>query len=109
MVHLQLARLITGPPSSAQLADDAPNICKLALPTTHPPSSSFHAQWARPFKLFCVTIDNATVVNAVKVSSHALNVNNYYKIVVISEIFLIILEIQNRKLGRQIIIKSMTR
>jgi hypothetical protein len=32
-----------------------------------------------------------------------------YKIVVISEIFLIILEIQNRKLGRRTIIKSMTR
>jgi hypothetical protein len=38
-----------------------------------------------------------------------LNVNNYYKIVVISEIFLIVVEIQNRKFGRRIIIKSMTR
>jgi hypothetical protein len=37
-----------------------------------------------------------------------LNVTNYYKIVVISEIFLIILELQNRKLGRRIINKSMT-
>jgi hypothetical protein len=27
---------ITGPLSSADLVDDAPNICKLALPTTHP-------------------------------------------------------------------------
>jgi hypothetical protein len=36
-----------------------------------------------------------------------LNVSNYYKIVVISEIFLIILELQNRKFGRRIINKSM--
>jgi hypothetical protein len=33
-----------------------------------------------------------------------LNVKKYYKIVVISEIFLIILEIQNIELGRRILI-----
>jgi hypothetical protein len=38
-----------------------------------------------------------------------LNVINYYKIEVISEIFLIILELQNIKLGRRIINKSMTK
>jgi hypothetical protein len=34
-----------------------------------------------------------------------LNGNNYYKIVVISEIFLIILEIEKRKLGCQNLLK----
>jgi hypothetical protein len=36
---------------SADLANDAPNICELALPTTHPPPSPspFHAQWAKQF------------------------------------------------------------
>jgi hypothetical protein len=40
-------------------------------------------------------------------SEFPLNVIKYYKIVVISEIFLIILELQNRKFRRRIINKIM--
>jgi hypothetical protein len=40
--------VITGLLSSADLANDAPNISELALPTTHPTTSPFHAQWSLP-------------------------------------------------------------
>jgi hypothetical protein len=45
--------------TSADLANDAPNICELALSTTHPPP--FSHQWAGQVKLFCANC------NAVKV------------------------------------------
>jgi hypothetical protein len=48
MVHLKLAYLIIGPLLSADLANDAPNICELALSTTHPPPPPHFTSMGRP-------------------------------------------------------------
>jgi hypothetical protein len=59
MVHLQLARQITGPLLSA---DYAPNICELALPTTRPPLPFSRSMGSPNQTVFCITLKGALPV-----------------------------------------------
>jgi hypothetical protein len=61
--------------ASADLADDAPNICKLALPTSHPGHPLFTLNGLARLNL------NGVYLNGSK-SAHPLNVNDYSKVVV---------------------------